>query len=497
METDPLSKFLLGLRKSFLRQEGAGWTDGQLLEGYLTRRDEAAFEALVRRHGPMVLEVCRRVLRDEHEAQDAFQATFLVLVRKAASIRPRELVANWLYGVACNVARKARAVTARRRARERQVVAMPEPATEPQDPGDDLQRVLDQELSRLSEKYRVPLILCELEGKTHKQAARQLGVPEGTVSGRLSRARALLAKRLTRRGVVLPAGALAAAIAQAGASGCVPPALVTCTVRAAGLFGAGQAAATGVLSTKVAALAEGVLKSMLLTKLHTAFALVLGMGLVCGGAAALSYHTSAAEPANPKQVGMGQAPFRGAAKSKPDETVLSGPLDGTWAFVSIEYPFPDPSPDLSRTVEKASRIYMKLDDSRPRAEGWKFTGEKVQHLTCEVKGGKWIDHARGRVVSEATITLDASKRPSRIDLAYTRGPVRGNTVKGIYQLNGDVLTLCFGDDRNYPVEFAAKKNAKLITGQLPTLIPRSTTMEVAARPNAPPTNLCILRQVKP
>src|SRR5262249_27234943 len=154
----------------------------QLLEGYVRGREEAAFAALVRRHGPMVWGVCRRVLHSHQDAEDAFQATFLVLVRKAASVVPREMVANWLYGVARQTALKARATTARRRAREKQVTAMPEPPLEQQALWDDLQPLLDQELGRLPDKYRAVIVLCDLEGKTRKEAARHFRLPEGTVA---------------------------------------------------------------------------------------------------------------------------------------------------------------------------------------------------------------------------------------------------------------------------------------------------------------------------
>ena len=179
-------------------------TDGQILECFITRRDEAAFEALVRRHGPMVLGVCRRILRNTHDAEDAFQATFLVLARKAPSIGQRELVGNWLYGAAYRAALEAKA--ARRRVRERQVSAMPEPeaAAEAQD-WVDLRPVLDQELSRLPDKYRVPVALCDLQGRTRRDVARQLGIPAGTLSGRLATARRVLASRLARVGVALSA----------------------------------------------------------------------------------------------------------------------------------------------------------------------------------------------------------------------------------------------------------------------------------------------------
>src|SRR5262249_51972641 len=153
---------------------------------YIRRRDEAAIAALVGRHGPMVWGVCRRVLRHHHDAEDAFQATFLVLVRKAASITPREMVANWLYGVAYHTALKARATAAKRRARERQVIAMPEPQVGEQVPLNPLLLLLDQELSRLPDKYRVVILLCDLQGLTRKEAGRQLEMPEGTFAGRLA-----------------------------------------------------------------------------------------------------------------------------------------------------------------------------------------------------------------------------------------------------------------------------------------------------------------------
>src|SRR5262249_55553423 len=159
-------------------------------------RDEATLATLVRRHGPMVWGVCRRVLHNYHDAEDAFQATFLVLVRKAASIASPGLLANWLYGVAHQTALKARATAAKRRARERQVTEMPEPALSERPLWDDLQPLLEKELSRLPDKYRVAIVLCDLEGKTRKEASRQLGVPEGTLAARLARGRGMLAKRL-------------------------------------------------------------------------------------------------------------------------------------------------------------------------------------------------------------------------------------------------------------------------------------------------------------
>jgi RNA polymerase sigma factor (sigma-70 family) len=283
MATNQMSEVIQHLRRTVLVREGAGLTDGQLLEDYLSRRDEAALAALVHRHGPMVWGVCRRVLRNYHDAEDAFQATFLVLVRKAASIVPRAMVANWLYGVAHQTALNARATAARRKGRERQVAEMPEPAVAEQDLWRDLQPLLDEELSRLPDKYRVVIVLCDLEGKTRKETARQLDVPEGTVAGRLARARTMLAKRLAQKGVALSGGALAVVLSQKVASAGVPTSVVSSTIKVASLFAAGQAAATGAISAKVAALTEGVVKTMFVTKIKTVMAVVLVVGLTLGG----------------------------------------------------------------------------------------------------------------------------------------------------------------------------------------------------------------------
>jgi RNA polymerase sigma factor (sigma-70 family) len=279
MTTGHMNQVLWHLRGSARLPTDADLTDGQLLGRFISRRDDAAFAALVRRHGPVVWGVCRRVLGSHHDAEDAFQATFLVLVRKAASITARGLLANFLYGVAYRTAIKARAAAARRQARERQVERMPEPVTTPTLPS-DVEPLLDEELSRLPDKYRIPIVLCDLQGKTRKQAAHQLGCPEGTVAGRLARARTLLAKRLTRRGLVLSGGALAVCLAHGAASACVPGMVVAKTVRAASFFAAGKTAAPGLISAGAASLTEGVLKAMLMTKVKTTLGACLAVGIL-------------------------------------------------------------------------------------------------------------------------------------------------------------------------------------------------------------------------
>jgi RNA polymerase sigma factor (sigma-70 family) len=262
-----------------IRKATVDLADSQLLKSFVAHRSETAFEALVRRHGPMVLGVCRRVVGDPHDADDAFQATFLVLARKAKSLRSSELLGNWLYGVAYRTALKARVTTARQRAREKQVRDMPNaPAqAEPETIWNELAPLLDRELSRLAEKYRVPVVLCELEGKSRKEAARQLGIPEGTLSSRLAMARRLLAKRLSRHGLAV--SGLAATFSTPGASACMTRALVGSTVEAALLVAAGKtpAAVTAV------ALADAVLRSMLVSKLKLGASGLLAAALLCLG----------------------------------------------------------------------------------------------------------------------------------------------------------------------------------------------------------------------
>ncbi len=233
-----------------------------------------------------------------HDAEDAFQATFLVLVRKAASIRSPELLPNWLHRVACQTARKARQRAAKRYAREKQVRAMPEPTMEPHDDGcgPELRALLDEELSRLPEKYRIAVVLCDVEGRTRHDAAQQLRLPEGTVASRLARGRALLARRLIKRGLSVSATSLAATGLQQAASGAVPAALLTHTIKAVNLPAAGGAVAAGLISPEVAALTDSVLRATSLAKLKTALLVLLLVGLVPSGGL-LAHHILAGREA--------------------------------------------------------------------------------------------------------------------------------------------------------------------------------------------------------
>jgi RNA polymerase sigma factor (sigma-70 family) len=292
------------LRDTALLHAAAGVADGPLLEAFITRREEAAFKALVQRHGPMVLAVCRRVLGDFHDAEDAFQATFLVLVRKAASVRPRAQLGNWLYGVAYRTAQKARAMNAKRRAKERRAAELARPVGAADSPPDELLAQLDAELSRLPDKYRAPIVLCDLQGRSRTEAARRLGWPVGTVSWRLAQGRRLLARRLSRYGAALSAGSVAALLSRDAAAACVPPSLLNCTVRAAVLT-------AGVVSARVVELTEGVIQAMLLSKLKLVWAVALA-AVVGVGAVGLTYRQAVA------QTGPSNGPAR-SARTTADE----------------------------------------------------------------------------------------------------------------------------------------------------------------------------------
>ena len=250
-------------------------SDAELLERFISRCDAAAFAVLVRRHGPMVLGVCRRVLRHEADAEDAFQATFLVLVRKAACVRPRGLVGNWRYGVAHKTALKAKAMNDKRRLKERQAAGARTKAD--RDDWGHLLDVLDAELCALPDKYRAPIVLCDLEGKSYQEAARQVGCPQGTLSGRLTRARRLLARRIARHGLPFSGGGLAVLLARNAARASVPPLLTAATLKAASASAAGQALAA---SARVLSLTEGVVKMIVLKRLKTLTAVLVLAGVL-------------------------------------------------------------------------------------------------------------------------------------------------------------------------------------------------------------------------
>lgn len=306
---------------------GGALTDGQLLGRFVSRRDEAAFELLVRRHGPLVWGVCRRVLGSPHDAEDAFQATFLVLVRRAVSLDRTRPLSAWLYGVACRVALRAREAAARRRQHER-AAGRAEEWHESGAEARDLRRVLDEELNRLPEKYRVPLILCYLEGKTHEEAAQQLGWPLGTLKCRVLRGREQLRHGLARRGL----GA-SAPLPTVPPPAVAPSALVGVTLAASLEFAAGSATA-GPASLQAVALAQGVLKTMTVSKLKIAATLLLLASVLAVGAGGLAASTRSGDPTG---VPVASAAEPGGQDAKPQEPAPIDPkLAALWADLASE-----------------------------------------------------------------------------------------------------------------------------------------------------------------
>jgi RNA polymerase sigma factor (sigma-70 family) len=284
-------------------------SDRELLQRFAARHEEVAFKVLLRRHGPMVFRVCQRLLERQEDAEDVFQATFLVLAKKAGSLVWRESVGAWLYQVAHRLAREARRKQRRQAARDAQAASrtVEDPLAEIS--GRELVAILDEELANLPERYRAPLLLCCLEGKSGDEAARQLHCSASTLKRRLRQARELLQSQLTRRGFALSAAALSALLLHGAAAASVPAALTATTLRAALLSAAGQPLVAGLVSAQAVALAHGLTQTLLLQKLKVAFVVLLvGAGLLAGtgaiarrtlldnGAAAADVRSVAAPP---------------------------------------------------------------------------------------------------------------------------------------------------------------------------------------------------------
>jgi RNA polymerase sigma factor (sigma-70 family) len=390
--------------------------DTQLLERFVGAADEGAFRALVQRHGPLVMSVCTRVLGNEHDAEDAFQATFLVLARKARTLRTPGPLGPWLYGVAYRTALKARAESLKRRRLETRLRDMPSPPDVDTLIWRDLRPVLDEEVNRLPWKYRAPFVLCCLEGKTNEQAARLLGCKPGTVYSRLAWARERLRNRLGRRGLAFSVAALAVGLSQNAAPAAVSAPLVVSTSKAALTFAAGQAAASGTAPVRAAALAEGVLRAMFLTKLKVALVMALAVAAAGSVAGVLTRQALAAGP-------QGEQQGREAAeKPKADKDSLRG----TWIPVSVE--------------ENGKKV--PEEDVKAKNFEMVFAADKV---TLPNKGDSM----------EVGYKLDPAKSPKQIDLIFDKE----KTAKGIYLLDGDTLKLCVQKDpgSERPTEFVSKE----------------------------------------
>jgi len=281
-----MTRLLHHVRRVALLQASNSLTDAELMQLFVSHRDEGAFEAILRRHAPMVLAVCRRVLRHAHDAEDAFQATFMVLARKAPSLRSRDLLGHWLYGIAFRTALKARVMNAKRRARESQAKTLAQPELADGASSEELLARLDHEISRLPEKYRIPVVLCELQGQSRKQVANRLGLPEGTLSSRLAHARKVLAQRLRTN------GAMCGSLMALNGSAVIPSRLLSSTARAAVQVATGSFLRAGSVSAQVLILTDGVMKAMFLSKLKSVGAVMLFLAL---GVGTLTYRSASAQ----------------------------------------------------------------------------------------------------------------------------------------------------------------------------------------------------------
>ncbi len=298
------------LRMLFDAGTATGLTDGQLLERFATRGGdsaETAFAALVDRHGPMVWRVCRAILRDDHDAEDAFQATFLVLVRRAGSLWVRDSLGPWLHRVASRAAVRARVAAGRRRVAEREAIAMSD-LDRDESVGEELIGLIHAEIDRLPDRFRMPVVLCDVEGRSYEEAARHLRCPVGTVKSRLARGRERLRGRLVRHGLAMPAGSSLASI-DPGANPAAPVPLVRATIRAALRSTTGGAAESGVISTSVASIVRGISMAMFWQQMRGVMSVILAAVVAVVGAGLLvraAVEPRAQAPASPRRAAPAQ-----------------------------------------------------------------------------------------------------------------------------------------------------------------------------------------------
>jgi RNA polymerase sigma factor (sigma-70 family) len=447
------------LRELVLRQldrtlNAAASADSELLERFNRHHDETAFAALVQRHGPMVLGICRRML-DSHTAEDAFQATFLVLVRKAPALRQPELLASWLYCVASRVARKARGREARWQTRDRQVPDVPAETVD-DSVWCDLRAVIDEEVSQLPEKYRAPVVLCYLEGKAYGEAARSLGCPAGTVSGRLARARVLLLHRLARRGLTVSGTALTLLLTEQKTPAAVPPLLARAAVACA------SSAADATVPSSVVILSEGVLKTMFVNRLKAILVAVFIVGLLSSGVGWIAAPNVTGQPAAAADVSPGE-------KKLLPESIWTDLADGDTGRVTRAIVALTAAGSTDACVYLAERLQpVKVDEAR------------VQQIIADLDSPAFGKRQQAAAELEY---LGKFVKP-QLDKALTRGP-SAELRKRIEQL----LNKLPHDEKKQPAKpmgfggasVSSMNGQVTITGQVNKLIVNGTEVDLTPK----------------
>ncbi len=422
-----------GLAQLFRDGTCAELPEGELVQRFVAERDETAFTTLIARHGPMVLGVCRQLLRDPNDVDDAFQATFLVMVRKASSLRRSDLLGNWLYGVATRIAAKTRTNAARRTARFTSARDVAEVDSNGWHHGSGSREAdgvrepwLHEEVGRLPEKYRVPVVLCYFEGLTHEQAAASLGWPVGSVKGRLARARELLRRRLTRRGLALSSVALVSQLALPDAKSAVPLALESGTLKAAQALVVPvetSLAVSGAVSPSVMSLVQGVLHAMALNQLKS---IVLPLLLVSGtvatgvvvGAAQLSPGRGTAEIAT-GGVGPQSALAQGYDRAPQNVLVKKG--------VAAAPATADPRRDEQDAFDKLLSALQEIDSADiERLSQWSSLTAKRDLLLADTpakrRAAREAHRDRMKKLHERTqqIPVSDSNQPRKADEARSK-----------------------------------------------------------------------------
>jgi RNA polymerase sigma factor (sigma-70 family) len=462
-------------------------SDGELLERFATgrgREEEASFTALLDRHGPMVLQVCRQILTDGHEAEDAFQATFLVLVRKAASVKKRDSVASWLYGVAQRVAMQVRTESARRRTHERR--AGRPAAVDPRGyrSGPESWVELHEEIDRLPWRYREPIVLCYLEGLTTEAAARRLGCPKGTVLSRLARGREHLRRHLTRRGLAIPGGLLAAGLWTSSTRAALPGALRTLSIHAALRFAERTVGAAALTST-AASLAKGALQAMALSKLRFFAAGALACGLAVGTVQSFARPGAATrqEPAGP-QAAAGQA-----AQAAPPQDASKQRLVELQARLEIATRRNEVLQRLVHDLQAEVRALEQISPSGSdrRTEAMNARGSKAQGAAAEPaadpssKKGANQDQARAIGASQQTVLVgqssssqnkadnDSEEMPerepyfrSRSGLIFAASPT-GNRVIAHDAFNRAEQSVILNATKDKPLKVSFREDGELVS----------------------------------